>query len=187
MTKRKAIPYALLFMVFLIWLYLKPQDKLPALAEHHPSYIAHNLDNTHFDETGKITHKIFATKATNYSNKEITLFENPKVIIYIQNSEDNSITTWQISSEKGTLSGDNKLLLSDDVWVRNLSLDQLVQTMNTEKMTVLLDEKEISSELLVHWQGPQMKQQGIGMWASLVSEELIVKKQIKSVYLNETK
>ena len=59
--------------------------------------------------------------------------------------------------------------------------------MNTEKLTVLLTEKEISSDLLVHWQGPEMRQQGIGMWASLVSEELIIKKQIKAVYLNETK
>lgn len=187
MNKRQALPYGLLLMVFLIWLYLKPQQELIALPVHHPSYIAYNLTNDRFDETGAITHKIFATKATNYSNKEITVFENPKVIIYIKNKKDNSITTWQVSSKNGILSGDNQLILSNDVWVKNLSLDQLVQTMNTEKLTILLTEKEISSELLVHWQGPQMKLQGIGMWASLVSEELIVKNQIKAIYLNETK
>jgi lipopolysaccharide export system protein LptC len=187
MNKRQAIPYALLLIAFLTWLYLKSQDELAVLAEHHPSYIAYNLDNTHYDETGKITHKTYATKAISYSDKEITIFENPKVILYITNDQDNSVTTWQVTAENGTLSNNNKLLLFGDVWVKNLSLDQLVQTMNTEKMTVLLAEKELSSELLVHWQGPQMKQQGIGMWASLASEELIVKKQVKSVYLNENK
>ena len=187
MSKRQAIPYVVLLIVFLLWIYLKPQKELTTLPEHHPSYIAYNLSNDHFDETGAIAHQVYASKTTSYSDKEITLFEDPKVLIYIKNSKDNSITTWQVTSENGTLSGDNKLVLSKDVWVRNLSLDQLVQTMSTEKLTILLDEKEISSELLVHWQGPQMEQQGIGMWASLVSEELIVKNQTKAVYLNETK
>jgi len=187
MSKRQAIPYGILLIAFLIWLYLKPQQELTALPEHHPSYIAHNLTNSRFDETGEITHKVFASKATNYSEKEITIFENPKVTIFIKNEPENSITTWQVTSKNGQLAGDNKLVLSDDVWIKNLSQDQLVQTMNTEKLTILLTEKEISSELFVHWQGPQMEQQGVGMWASLVSEELVVKNQIKAVYLNETK
>ncbi|WP_022939960.1 LPS export ABC transporter periplasmic protein LptC [Psychromonas hadalis] len=187
MNKRQAIPYITLLIVFLIWLYLKPQENLPSLPEHHPSYIAYNLDNIHFDETGEIAHKIFASKTTNFSDKETTIFEDPKVIIYIKNEQDNSITTWQVTSKNGFLSGNNKLVLSDDVWVKNLSLDQLIQTMHTEKLTILLAEKEISSDLFVQWEGPQMKQQGIGMWASLISEELIIKKQIKAVYLNETK
>lgn len=185
MNKRQALPYGILLIAFLIWVYLKPQQEFVALPEHHPSYIAYNLSNDRFDDSGEITHKIFASKATNYSEKEITIFENPKVIIYVKNAQDNKITTWQVTSKNGTLSGDNKLILSNDVWVKNLSLDQLVQTMSTEKLTILLAEKEISSELFVHWQGPQMEQQGVGMWASLVSEELIVKKQIKAVYLNE--
>jgi lipopolysaccharide export system protein LptC len=187
MSKRQTIPYILLLVAFLAWLYLKPEQTLTSLPEHHPSYIAYGLSNDNFDENGELAHRIFSTKATSYSDKDITIFENPKVLIYIKNKENASITTWQVTSERGTLSDDNVVILYDDVWVKNLTLDQLVQTMNTEKLTVLLDKKEISSELLVHWQGPQMEQQGIGMWASLVSEELIVKKQIKAIYLNETK
>jgi lipopolysaccharide export system protein LptC len=187
MNKRQIIPYGLLLIAFLAWLYLKPQEELVALEEHHPSYIAYNLNNIHFDETGKITHQTYATKATSYSNKEITIFENPKVILYVTNNKDSTITTWQVDAQNGTLSEGNKLLLYGDVWAKNLSKDQLIQTMNTEKMTLLIAEKELSSDLLVHWQGPQMKQQGTGMWASLASEELIVKKQVKAVYLNENK
>lgn len=185
MSKRQAIPYTLLLIVFLMWLYLRPQQQVTTLPEHFPSYIAYNITNNHFDESGQITHQVYATKATSYTDKKVTTFENPKVLIHIKNENSNDITTWQVTSENGILSDDNKLVLSDDVWVKNLTLDQLVQTMSTEKLTVLLAEKEISSELLVRWQGPQMKQQGVGMWASLVSEELIVKKQIKAVYLNE--
>lgn len=187
MSKRQVIPYSLLLIAFLIWLYLKPQQQPNTIVEHLPSYIAYNIENIHYDENGNISHKIYSSKATNYSNKEITIFENPKITLYTKNEQDNSISTWQVTSKNGLFFGDNQLVLSNDVWVRNITLDQLVQTMNTEKLTVLLAERELSSELMVNWQGPQMKQQGIGMWASLVSEELIVKTQIKAIYLNETK
>jgi len=187
MTKRQAIPYGLLLSAFLVWLYLKPQEQAVASKEHHPSYIVYNLNNTHFDETGTLAYKIFAAKTTNFSNKETTFFEQPKVLIYINNTQSNRVTTWQITAEKGTLSGNNKLHLAGDVWVKNLSLDQLIQTMNSEELNIFFAEKEVTTPLLVKWQGPQMNQQGIGMWASLISEELIVKKQIKAVYLNENK
>tara|TARA_R110001583_G_scaffold10698_5_gene49092 strand:- start:11221 stop:11787 length:567 start_codon:yes stop_codon:yes gene_type:complete len=188
MNKRQAVPYGLLLIVFLLWIYLKPQDESIAPVEHHPSYIAYQLENTRFDEFGDLTLQIYAAKATNYTDKGITLFEDLKVVFYIVDKEENSTTIWQASSDKGILTdNNNKLLLSNNVWVKNLSLDQLVQTMNTEKLTILLAEKELSTDLLVKWQGPQMRQQGIGMWASLVSEELIVKKQVKAIYLNENK
>lgn len=187
MSKRQTIPYILLLIAFLIWLYLKPQEQTSTETEHLPNYVAYNVENIHYDDEGIITYKVYSTKATSYSTKEITLFENPKVILYITNKKDKSITTWQLSSKNGVLSGDNNLVLTDNVWVRNLSLDQLIQTMNTEKLNILLAEKEISTDLMVYWQGPEMKQQGVGMWASMLSEELIVKKQIKAIYLNENK
>lgn len=187
MNKRQSIPFILFLVAFLLWLYFKPKDILQETAKHQPNYIAYNARNIHFDKTGKITHKIFADKTTSFAEKNITMFKKPKVIVYIENEETNEPTVWQITSNDGTLYQQNKLLLTSDVWVKNLSKDQLVQTMNTEKLTILLDQKEISSDLLVKWQGPQMQQQGIGMWASLTTEELIVKKAIKAVYLNENK
>lgn len=187
MSKRQVIPYSLLLIAFLIWLYLKPQQQPNVKAVHLPSYIAYNIENIHYDDRGRISYKVYSTKATNYSNKEVTVFENPKITLYTKNKQNNSISVWQVTSKNGIFFGDNQLILSNDVWVRNLTLDQLVQTMNTEKLTILLSEKELSSELLVNWQGPEMRQQGIGMWASLVSEELIIKTQIKAIYLNETK
>lgn len=187
MNKRQAVPYGLLLIAVLLWIYFKPQEEAIAPQQHHPSYIAYNLENTRFDESGNLSLQIYAGKATNYSNNDITLFENLKVVLYVLNEQQNNPTIWQATSDKGVLTDNNKLLLSENVWVKNLSLDQLVQTMNTEELTILLAEKELSSNVLVKWQGPQMRQQGVGMWASLVSEELIVKKQVKAIYLNENK
>ena len=187
MNKRQSIPFILLLMVFLIWLYFKPATIAPKEQKAPLNYIAYNVSNIHFDETGKITYKIFSSQATGFTDKDQTVFKNPKVILYIENKKNDTPTVWEISSKNGILYNQNKLVLSKDVWLKNLSLDQLIQTMTTEKLTMLLDKKELSSDLLITWQGPQMKQQGVGMWASLITEELIVKDKIKAVYFNETK
>jgi lipopolysaccharide export system protein LptC len=187
MNKRQIVPFLLLLMVFLLWLYLKPEAILPKEPKHQLNYIAYNASNIHFDETGKISYKIFSEKTTGFAEKDITIFENLKLIVYVANEKNSEPTVWQLTSDNGLLYKQNRLVLSKNVWLENLSQDQLVQTMTTDKLTVLLDKKEINSDRLVTWQGPQMRQQGVGMWASLVTEELIVKDKIKAVYLNENK
>lgn len=186
MKKRQVIPFTLLLCAFLLWLYLKPEKVQPVQPLHQPNYIAYNLHNTHYDINGNITHKIFAEKTTSFVEKEITHFENPKLIVYSDYEKNNKPIVWQMSSLQGTLYKKNKLVLSNNVSVKNLTKDQLIQSMETTELTLLLDTKEITTESLVTWKGPQMQQQGIGMWASLSSEELIIKDQIKAVYLNES-
>lgn len=185
MTIRKTIPFILLLLTFLLWLYFKPEITLPKQDKHQPTNIAFNASNIHTDETGNISYKLFSDKTTNFAESNKTIFENPKVIVYVANEKNNETTVWQINSKDGILYQQNKLVLTNDVWLKNLSLDQLVQTMTTQKLTLFLDKKEMGSENLVTWQGPQMRQQGIGMWGSLITEELIVKNNIKAVYLNE--
>ena len=109
MNKRQVIPYVLLFSVFLVWMYLKPQEIKVPLPKHHPSFIAHKINNVHFDESGLITYKMFAKKSTSFIDKDITHFENIKVVIYVKNKKNSNITTWQITSKKGMLSEKNRL------------------------------------------------------------------------------
>jgi len=187
MNKRKSIPFFLLLVAFLIWLFFKPEIILTSLPVHHPSYIATDINSTHYNQTGFMDHKIFADKATNFNEDELTNFEKPKVIVYIQNEPENTTTIWQMTSDDGVLHKQNKLVLSKNVRIKNLSVDQLIQSMETEELTIYLDKKELTSDLLVTWKGPQMHQQGVGMWASMATEELIIKDQIKAVYHNEKK
>ncbi|WP_094752318.1 LPS export ABC transporter periplasmic protein LptC [Psychromonas sp. CD1] len=185
MNKRHIIPFALLLIAFLFWSYFKNDPSKKISKVHNPNYIAYNISNVHYDKKGEISYKMFADKSTTFSLEDYTVFINPRVIVYIRNKDTNQISTWQIKSKEGVLIDQNKLQLSDKVRVKNLSLDQLVQNMATEKLTLLLDKKEISSDIFITWDGPQMHQQGIGMWASLLSNELIVKNNIKAVYFNE--
>ncbi len=107
------------------------------------------------------------------------------MISYSTDDETGDISVWQVTSENGVLHEQKKLILTDSVLVENLSLDQEVQTMETERLTIMLETKEISTDEPVQWKGPQMQQQGIGMWASFETEELIVNDKITAVYFNE--
>ncbi|HEY5715353.1 MAG TPA: LPS export ABC transporter periplasmic protein LptC [Psychromonas sp.] len=185
MNKRKSIPFVLLLAAFLIWLFFKKEIIPPPLPVHHPSYIATDINSVHFNKTGFLDHKISADKATNFNEDKLTNFKKPKLTVYILNEQTGTTTTWQMTSENGVLHQQNKLVLSTNVLVKNLSLDQFIETMETEELTIYLDKKELTSDRQVTWKGPQMQQQGVGMWASLVTEELTMKDQIKAVYLNE--
>ena len=187
MNKRKSIPFIALLVAFMVWVYVKPDVEFPSLPAHHPSYIADDVQSHHYDEFGFNDYRIFAEKMTNYPETDTTLFEHPKVVVYIKNKESGVVSTWQLTSAEGTLTEKYNLLLSGDVLVENLSKDQLVQTMSTAQATVQLDSKEISSDQKVTWIGPQVKQEGVGLWASMVTEEMKLNSNIKAVYLNESK
>jgi len=187
MNKRQSIPFLVFLLAFLLWLYFKPQANNVEPPMYQLNYIVYGASNTHFNDVGQVGYKISAVKTTGLSDNNITIFESPKLTVYINDPKNDKLSVWEISSEKGILSKQSKLLLSGKVLVQNLTKDQLIQTMETEKLTVLLDKKELTNNQLVVWKGPKMKQQGVGIWASLITEELIVKDKIKAVYFNEKK
>ncbi|WP_025565160.1 LPS export ABC transporter periplasmic protein LptC [Psychromonas sp. SP041] len=187
MNKRQSIPFIALLIAFIAWIYVKPDVEFPSLPDHHPSYIADDVKSHHYDEFGFNDYRVFAEKMTNYPETDTTFFENPKIIFYTKDKNSDSVTTWQLTSVEGTLTEKYNLLLSGDVLVENLSKDQLVQTMSTAQATVQLDSKEITSSKKVTWTGPQVKQEGVGLWASMVTEEMKLNSNIKAVYLNEPK
>lgn len=187
MNKRQLIPFAALLAAFVIWVYIIPKVQVPSFTEHHPTYIANDIQSNHYDISGFNDYQIFSEKMTSYPDDDITLFELPKVIIYIKDKKTSEVTIWQLTSASGTLENKNKLLLSDDVLIENLSKDELIQEMETEKAILLLNNKEIISELKVTWTGPLIKQEGVGMWVSMATKEMKLNSNIKAVYLNESK
>lgn len=187
MNKRQAIPFVLLFITFLIWLYLKPELLNTAEEETRPTFIAHKIENNHFNEDGFLDIKFAATQMIDIEKNKHIKFNDPKIDIFIKDKATDKISLWRITSLDGKLFDSNKLILTNDVLIENLTKDQLVQKLTTIEMTFLLNEKELYSDKLVNLEGPQMTQEGVGMWGSLNTEELIFKNKIKAVYLNEKK
>ena len=117
MNKRQSIPFLLLLLVFLIWLYFKPGAILPKEEKHQLNYIAYNASNSHFDETGSLTYKIFSSKTTGFTDQNIIVFEKPKVLVYIANEKSSEPTVWQLSSDQGILYKQEKLILAKNIFV----------------------------------------------------------------------
>ena len=187
MNKRQIIPFVALLAAFIIWVYIIPKVQAPNFTEHHPTYIANKVINTHYDESGFNDYQIFADKMVSYPEDDITLFELPKVIIHTKDTETGEITIWQLTSTNGTLENKNKLLLSEGVLIENLSKNEIVQEMKTNKAIVKLDKKEVTTDLQVIWTGPQIRQEGVGMWVSMATKEMKLNSNIKAVYFNEPK
>ena len=187
MNKRQAIPFIVLLLAFVLWIFIDPKIQTPSFTEHSPSYVADNVLSSHYDTQGFNDYRIFAMKMTSYPDEDITLFELPKVIVYTKDESTGELTTWQLTSTKGTLENKNKLLLSDNVLVENLTKNQLVQNMITNQAVVMLESKEISTKSKVTWTGPQVRQEGVGMWASMITKEMKLNSNIKAVYINESK
>lgn len=185
MNKRQSLPFIALLISFVFWTYLQPESKLSEHINFQPNYVANNVISDHYDHLGFNDYRILSDKMTSFAEADVSTFEQPKIIIYKKNNSSDEITIWQLSSQKGTLEAQNKLDLFGNVLVENLSHDQIVQTMKSEKITIMLDSKEITSESKVTWTGPQMQQQGIGMWASLVTEEMTLHSNITAVYFHE--
>ncbi len=187
MNKRQQVSIAIVCLVFLIVLYFrfeKNQDKRSAFL---PRYIGYNVKNNHFNKKGFMSYQIFASQVTAYPKKHETAFISPKLIMYSIDKKTNKKTQWNITSKIGRLYRSNKLILTGHVLIENASKDQFIQTMKTEQLTALLHKKEVMTDLPVRWTGPQMEESGVGMWASFITEELIVKDKINAVYFNEKK
>jgi len=187
MNKRQLIPFVALLTAFVIWIYIIPKVQVPTFTEHHPTYIANKVQSNHYDASGFNDYQIFANKMISYPEDKITLFELPKVIVNTKDKVTGDVTIWQLTSTKGTLENKTKLLLSDGVIIENLTKNEIVQEMKTNKAIVQLDKQEVTTELQVTWTGPQVHQEGVGMWVSLATKEMKLNSNIKAVYFNEPK
>ncbi|TEW51406.1 LPS export ABC transporter periplasmic protein LptC [Psychromonas algicola] len=187
MNKRQIIPFVALLAAFVIWVYIIPKVQVPNFTEHHPTYIANEVLSNHYDASGFNDYQIFADKMISYPEDDITLFELPRVVVHTKDKETGNVTIWQLTSTKGTLENKNKLLLSEGVIIENLTKNEIVQEMKTDKAIVQLDKQEVTTELQVIWTGPQIRQEGVGMWVSLATKEMKLNSNIKAVYFNEPK
>lgn len=187
MNNRQKISISLVFLLSLFVLYLKFGKIQRKVTTYLPSYIGYNVTNNHFDENGFMAYRISAVKVTSYRQKNQTDFIDPKLILYSVDKKTNKKIQWNITSEKGILYQSNKLILTGKVLIENVTKNEVIQTMKTEQLTALLDKKQVMTDLPVQWTGPQMEESGIGMWASFITEELIVKNKINAVYFNEKK
>ncbi|MCE2572102.1 LPS export ABC transporter periplasmic protein LptC [Motilimonas eburnea] len=177
---------AWLFILFAIslgaWQYFKAEEATKK--ERDPSqayFVANQIQSSLFTPNGTVDYQVFATQMHHYQDRLITEFTKPVVVVFRNNDQ----TQWQITGDHGTLFDRDSFELSDNVTITNLTHDQHINLITTEKLTLDLIKNELHSDDLVTLYGDQIKQQGTGLFGELNGKNISLLNQVTATYLNE--
>jgi lipopolysaccharide export system protein LptC len=131
-----------------------------------PNYEAKNLrsklyDKEHYDLLGFVN------------------FTQPEYTIYMQ--KDGS--RWQLNADEGTLYDNNRIELASGVLIRNLQVEDYIQTISTEFIEIDLLSKLIASDQPLVISGTNVTINGIGFEANLETQKYELKNHVQTEYL----
>ncbi|MCE2596064.1 LPS export ABC transporter periplasmic protein LptC [Motilimonas cestriensis] len=181
--KKLNIWLSVLFIVSLAaWQFFKRSET--PIAERDPSeayFIANEVKGAVFTQTGQIDYRLFATQMHYYQQDLKTIFTKPVLLLF--RNEDK--TQWQITGDDGILFDQHTFELSNNVTITNLTHDQHINLITTDKLTLDLIKNEIHSDDLVTLYGDQMQQKGTGLFGQLSGKTISLLNQVTATYLNE--
>lgn len=175
----------ILFVSTMVWLWYpyfnqppKNQDKQEEVIAK-PDYVAIALKQTTFDQQGKISHKVTATKMELYEQLGFTYFEQPIFTIY------NEKQTWQINAKEATLYENDTLILEGDVIAKNLTNNAMIENINADNIEVNIAEQTMRSEQPVELTGPNLRITGRGLEADLKAEVIELINHTRTIYYDQ--
>jgi lipopolysaccharide export system protein LptC len=144
-----------------------------------PNYEAKNLRSKLYDENGNLTHQVSAEKMEHYDLLGFVNFTQPEYTIYLQ--EDGS--RWQLNADEGTFYDNNRIELASGVLIRNLQVEDYIQTISTDFIEIDLLSKMISSDQPLVISGTNVIINGIGFQANLETQKYELQNHVKTEYL----
>lgn len=177
---------AWLFILFAVslgaWQYFKSDEQTKQARDPSQAYfVADQIQTTMFNIDGQVDYRVFAAQMHHYQQQLKTEFDKPVVVVFRNNDQ----TQWQITGDRGTLFDRDTFELSDNVTIKNLTNDQHIKLITTDKLTLDLLKNELHSDDLVTLYGDQIKQQGTGLFGQLDSKNISLLNQVTATYLNE--
>ncbi|WP_100656668.1 LPS export ABC transporter periplasmic protein LptC [Alteromonas flava] len=145
---------------------------------YKPTYQAKNLRSAIYDESGKLSHRIFAQQMEHFEQLGFVYFKQPQYTIYMEDEE----TPWQVTAEEGTLYDDNRIQLERNVTIRSLSDDEFVKTIATEFLQIDLTTKIMTSDQAVTIVGEDYQIQSDGLNADLTNKTYELQQHVQTVY-----
>ncbi|MGO2011190.1 MAG: LPS export ABC transporter periplasmic protein LptC [Pseudoalteromonas sp.] len=176
---------SILFVATMVWLWypyfnqpLDNQNKQERIIAK-PDYVAVALKQTAYDEQGKISHKVTATKMELYRKLGFTYFEQPIFTIY------NEQQTWRINAKEATLYENNTLILDGDVVAKNLTSNAMIENINADNIEVNIEAQTMRSAQPVELIGPNLKITGRGLEADLKAEVIELINHTRTIYYDQ--
>jgi len=172
-------------LVMAIFYFWKPADiQTPdqATAERRgelPQTYLYAIQRRAYDEQGQLADIMEAIQAEDFPNRRETRFTLPRVFAH-----DGNDRTWSAAADEGRLRhGSQKLYLRRNVALVN---DQTNMRLDTRAMTLDLKEKTAVSRVKVTIADGVSSITARGMEADLVTERVIMKPEVESLYVPDT-
>lgn len=175
----------ILFIIIMagLWLpyFYMPKKAAPKVDEiaNVPDYIAIDLKQTNFDQSGRISHQVKASKMSMYQELGFTHFEQPQFTIFSDEG------VWQLSAAEATLYDGDKLILEQDVTAQNLTPNAMLNLIQAASIEYLISTKLMTSKTAVTMTGPGLTITGQGLDANLDSEVIKLINHTKTSYYDK--
>jgi len=185
---RVTLSIGLIFFLLLVIYanFMTPEPKTTSSADTPetwaPNYRARNMKSTLYSNNGNINHEVFATSMEHYDILGFTIFEQPEYTIYTDETD----SPWQILSEEGTLYGDERIELEQNVLIKSLNTQDFVQTIATSYLEIDLIHKTASSDEDVVITGESFVINSKGFRVNLLTKKLELRDHVETIYQQTT-
>jgi len=154
-------------------------DAVKIPSTERPDFIADNLRTTEYNQQGFVASRVSAEHMEHYASSDITHFSKPVYLIYPENGK----AQWQLSADRGQLNKNtSKVILENNVVIDAIDIEEPLQSLSTQAVTVDLTTMIGTSQEMVYITGKGFMIQGLGLHADLNSQKLSLLSQIEGTY-----
>jgi len=154
-------------------------DAVKVRGIERPDFIANNLQTTEFNQLGFVESRVSAEHMEHYASTDVTHFTKPTYLIYPENGK----AQWQLSADRGRLDKQtSKVILENNVIIDAIDIEEPLQSLSTQAITVDLTTMIGTSQEMVYIEGKGFIIQGLGLHADLNSQKLSLLSQVEGTY-----
>ncbi|TMN92229.1 LPS export ABC transporter periplasmic protein LptC [Pseudoalteromonas phenolica] len=175
----------IVFIVTMYWLWSPYWDQSAQLNSEQddaiatPDYIATNLKQTQYSESGQRSYLVEALKMELYQQLGFSHFSSPTFTLF------NGPQNWQLSATEATLYENNILILEGAVKAFNLTEGAMINQINAEHIQVDIDKRTMHSDLPVEIVGPHLNVKGQGLNADLNTDIIELINHTRTIYYDQ--
>jgi lipopolysaccharide export system protein LptC len=144
-----------------------------------PDYIAMQLQQTSYNETGIKSYTVTADKMELYQELGFSHFTKPVFTLYT------GPQNWLISAAEATLYENNTLMLEGNVEAKNLTTGAMINLIKADNIRVEIKERLMQSERPVEITGPSLKINGKGLYADLNTDIIELINHTRTIYYDQ--
>jgi lipopolysaccharide export system protein LptC len=169
----------------LLYVIERPSGLIEATKLHTPDFYANGVTSIHFDAEGNLNSRIYSPALRNYQKSDLTLFNNPHIVLYTKNQQ-----PWDITAALGKATHDfNHLELINHVRIHqprgkennevtittsSLTINSQAQTAYTDQPVTLIQKGNDHTLTLI---------KAVGVWVNQKTGEVKLLSRARGYYV----